>query len=394
MKTVDFVFVGGGSGGHLTPLIPVAEALKNQDSDSSIVHIGQKGDALNSILLDIDCFDLQYTVSAGKYRRYNGEGLVKKLFDIKTNFFNARDLFKFILGIIQSWLLLGRLKPKVIFMKGGYVCAPVGIAARIRGIPYITHDSDAMVSLAHRIIAKKAKLHLTAMPPEFYNAYDQSKTRQVGVPVRSEYSFITEASKAGAKAKLGFTSDTKVLLVVGGGNGAKNINNAIVTNVAKLLEDPKLMIVHIAGHKLYEGLKQQYESSTDETKNKKIVLMPFTSELHQYSAAADVIVARAGATNMAEFAAQGKACIIVPNPLLAGGHQLKNAQALKELEAVIIVDENKIQQDLLSAVGLLLNDADKQLVLAKNLHKQYIGDAADKIALELRNVYNDEVRRV
>lgn len=377
-KPTVYVLVGGGSGGHLAPLIPIAQSIKKIEPDSVVIHIGQSGDKLNEMLSGESAIDKFYTVTAGKFRRYNGEGLIKRIFDIKTNILNLRDFFKFIFGIIQSYFLLRKLHPDIIFTKGGFVCAPVGIASSFRKIPYITHDSDAMVSLAHRLISKKAVLHLTAMPIEYYRQYSSEKTRQVGIPVRAEYLQISENEKSKVKHDLKFDKSSKILLVVGGGLGAKNINTAVILGCKELLLDPSLVIVHITGHKLYDDVITEYrEQNVDD---KRVVCLPFTNKLYKYSSVADVVISRAGATNMAELSAQAKACIIVPNPLLAGGHQLKNAEVFEKLNSAIIVHENELSSLLIKTAIELLNDKQKQKQLSANLYQGAVLDASDKIA--------------
>lgn len=377
-KPVIYILVGGGSGGHLAPLIPIAQSIKKLDPNSTIIHVGQSGDNLNDMLKDEPAIDKFFTVTAGKFRRYNGESYITRLFDIKTNLLNVRDLFKFLFGIVQSYFLISRLQPDIVFTKGGYVSAPVGIACGLRGVPYITHDSDAMVSLAHRIISKKAVLHLTAMPVENYERYSNDKTRQVGIPVRSEYVQISESEKAKLKEALRFDKNSKILLVVGGGLGAKNINSAVISRCHELLSDPEIVIVHITGHKLYDDVITEYKKQDVDTK--RVVCLPFTDKLYQYSAVADVVISRAGATNMAELSAQAKACIIVPNPVLAGGHQLKNAEIFEKSNSAIIVHENELSSLLVRTAIELLNDKQKQKELSANLRKDAVLDASDKIA--------------
>lgn len=377
-KSAVYLLVGGGSGGHLAPLIPIAQSIKKIDSSSVVIHIGQRGDRLNVMLDGEPAFDSSYTVTAGKFRRYNGESFIKRFFDIKTNLLNLRDFFRFLIGIWQSYFLIGRLKPSIIFTKGGFVCAPLGISARLRGVPYITHDSDAIVSLAHRIISKKAVLHLTAMPAEYYKQYPINKTVQVGVPIRSEYKEVSESDKLKAKESLGLNESSKVLLVVGGGLGAKNINTEVVSGSTELLSDPSVIIVHITGHKLFEEVNSNY--ATLNLDKNRVICLPFTDELYKYSLAADVVITRAGATNMAELSAQGKACIIVPNPLLAGGHQLRNAEVFESAGSAIIVPEELISSSLISTTIDLLNNPERQKSLSSNLKKNAILDASDKIA--------------
>lgn len=380
------VLAGGGSGGHLTPLIPIAESLKQASPDVRVIHIGQKGDRLNSILTDCESIETTHTISAGKFRRYHGESILSKLFDFKTIFFNFRDFFRFIAGTFQAWSLLGKLKPSAILLKGGYVCAPVGIAARLRGIPYITHDSDAMVSLAHRLVAKNATAHLTAMDPKLYLPYYQaSKTHQVGVPVRSEYQLVTPEMVSIARAKLELADDDQVLLVVGGGLGSRNINNAVLANINQTL-DAGVTVIVLTGHKLFEEFNQSIEKLNLQPNERELIrAIPFSDELHNLSAAANVVITRAGATNMAEFASQGKPCIVVPSPFLAGGHQLKNAIALEEAQAAIVIQESELSTLVPTAINLL-HDSQRQAELSKNLHSISQEDAAKKIAYEILKI--------
>jgi UDP-N-acetylglucosamine--N-acetylmuramyl-(pentapeptide) pyrophosphoryl-undecaprenol N-acetylglucosamine transferase len=381
-RTVDFVLVGGGSGGHIVPLLAVAEALKERKSSYTIAHIGHSGDRLNTVTRDSVLIDTVYEISAGKLRRYHGESIFRRLFDVKTLFFNVRDFFRFTKGIFQAWILLGRLQPRAILMKGGYVCANVGIAARIRGIPYMTHDSDAMVSLAHRMIAKHAVYHATAMPPEFYDQFDQSKTVQVGVPIRSVYKVVSEEDKRAAKREIGVSPDARVVLITGGGLGAKNINDAITNSITSILEDSHTYLVHVTGAKLHDVVSSVYELLSVEYRS-RIIIESFTDKMHLYSAAADVIVTRASATALSEFAMQSKACIVVPNPLLAGGHQLKNAQALQKLQAAVIVDEDKVDTLLPKEIARLLHDKKARTALGLAMHASVIEGAADKLATML-----------
>lgn len=379
-STHKYILVGGGSGGHLTPLVPVAEEIKKLDPQAVIMHVGQKGDPLNSITKNESVFDKTFQVSAGKYRRYHGEHWFRRLVDVKTLFFNIRDFFRFIAGIVQSLMLLNKLKPDVIFTKGGYVCAPVGMAAGKLGIPYITHDSDAMVSLAHRLIAKKAKLHLTAMAVEMYTPkYELKKTKQVGVPVRKEFYFVDDKEKQHARQMLKYEKYDQVILVVGGGLGSRNINEAIVSLSANLLQSKSIKIIHITGNKLFDETIKQYSKVLDSETLKQVNCMPFSAEISVLSAAADVVITRAGATNMAELAAQAKACIVIPSPVLAGGHQLKNAAALKNSSAAVVVQESELE-NLGEVVKVLINSEDKQRELEKKLHEISNKNAAQSIA--------------
>ena len=377
-KEARYVLVGGGSGGHITPLVAVAEEIRKHQPYVHIAHIGHKDDPLNKVTTKAQSISAVYEVSAGKFRRYYGDSHFARLLDWKSNLLNFRDLFRFIAGIVQSWFLLGKLKPEIIFMKGGYVCASVGIAARLRRIPYVTHDSDAMVSLAHKIIASGATKHLVAMPPKYYPTYDSSKTVQVGVPISASFAPASGSAKAKVKKELKLPIAAKVVLITGGGLGAKVINDAVTKSVDKLLADKNVYIVHLTGGKLYEEVTKQYSRLSD-AKRSRIITESFTSIMHKYTAAADIIITRASATALTEFAAQQKACIVVPSPKLAGGHQLKNAEQLELANAALVVHEANIDEELIYKTVKLLGDEKRRASLGNLLHTTLIVNAAERV---------------
>lgn len=376
---------GGGSGGHITPLLAVAAEIKAQHPGVRIVYIGQRGDRFARVVADSEYIDETKAIFAGKFRRYHGEGL-RQLLDIKTILLNIRDVFALLMGCVQSWVLLWRLKPKVIFIKGGFVGVPVGFAAAFWRVPYVTHDSDALAGLANRLIARSARIHAVALPKELYN-YPQDKTVTVGVPIAKNYQFVDNAQQIAYKKELSLKPDDQLLFVTGGGLGAQVINEALVEMADSLLATyPKLRIVHSAGHAHSEKISQAYATKLDSEHVSKIVVKDYITDMHIYSGAADVVVARAGATNMAELAAQGKACVIVPSPALAGGHQLKNAQAFADAGAVIAVQQSAIQSDsgvLYDAISDLLDSSEKRKALGAKLHTFTHPDAASALAMIL-----------
>ncbi len=380
MRETTYILVGGGSGGHIVPLIPVAEQLKTLDSTCRVVHIGHKGDPLNRITRESAVIDETIEVSAGKFRRYHGQSPLVRLLDFRTLFFNSRDFFRFLRGYWQSRRVLKRLKPHALFMNGGYVCASVGLAAGKLGFPYVTHDSDAMVSLAHKIIAKNARKHLTALPAENYGEYEQDKVVQVGVPIRSEFSPVEPEQKGAARKKLGLKAEDHVLLVTGGGLGSKQLNQATVEAAKELLAND-VKIIHLTGAKLFQETQSLYVKQGAVLDEANIKVEAYSDDMVTLSAAADVIVTRAGMTAISEFAAQEKCCVVIPSPHLAGGHQLKNAAALKDAEAVQVIDERELSGQVLTQTLMkLFENNSLRRELAQNLHTSVNADAAVHVA--------------
>lgn len=375
---MKIVLVGGGSGGHLTPLLAVASAIKKKNSAVEIIYIGQKNENLMDIL-EGDNIDAFHAISAGKFRRYHGESVLSHLLDIKTILLNIRDLFRLIIGFLESWRLLSKIKPDSIFLKGGFVCVPVGLAARFKKIKYITHDSDVIPGLANRITAKHALLNTTALPVEMY-PYEVDKSRQVGIPLRAEFKKVQRDDQINAKLALRIDPKSKVLLSVGGGLGAQKINHALVKASNKLLTDNKtLHIIHLTGKKHYDETMDLYKSTLDSKQLDRVKIVDFTTEMNLYSASADLVLTRAGATNIAELATQAKACIVVPNPVLTGGQQLHNAKVLEEANAAEVLSESNIDT-LSTVVQDLLNNEKRRSNLENSLNKLSVEESAEKIA--------------
>lgn len=385
---MTIVLSGAGSGGHITPILAVAAELKRLRPSVRLVYIGQKGDALGDIPREDPNIDVVFTVRAGKFRRYHGEGL-KQLFDVPTTLKNLRDAVYVLVGLWQSRRLLLKLRPDAVFIKGGFVGVPVGLAAASLHLPYVTHDSDAIPGLANRIIARWATRHAVALPKDIY-AYSPDKTVTTGIPLQAEFSPVTAAEQKKYRSEINIPDSAKLLFVIGGGLGAQRINSAVAEIMPHLLNEHKdLYVVHGVGRANEQAMEEFYKTRLRMPELARLRTFGYVSDVYRYSGAADIIITRAGATNLAEFALQGKACIIIPSPFLTGGHQLKNARYLQDQQAAIVIDERDIQADpnrLARQVSDLLKNADLRQQLGHRLADFSKPDATNALALLLLEV--------
>ena len=323
--------------------------------------------------------DAVETIWAGKLRRYSGEGW-KQLFDLKTQALNIRDIFRTVRGIAQSYGLLRRIRPSVVFTRGGFVSVPVALAAKLRGVPYLTHDSDSTPSLANRLIARWATLHAVALPPELY-PYPRKKTVVVGIPVSRHYHKVSMSQQRDFRRELGLDEYTQVILITGGGNGARKLNVAVAQNARYLLAAfPDLALVHIAGRALEKETNALYDELQLGKARHRVQVHGFITDMHKYSGAADVIVARGGATNLAEFALQEKPVVVVPSPQLIWN--VKNSAVLARRGAVLELDEDQAEQPerLGRMLGDLLTDEARRQKLGEQLAEIASPHAAAKLA--------------
>jgi UDP-N-acetylglucosamine--N-acetylmuramyl-(pentapeptide) pyrophosphoryl-undecaprenol N-acetylglucosamine transferase len=377
--TIKVVVTGGGSGGHITPVLAVAAALKAVDPTIEIIYIGQKGDRLADIPAGDPNISAVYTVRAGKFRRYHGLGM-RQLFDVKTLFLNVRDLGYIAIGLMQSWRLMRRLRPQITFTRGGFVSVPVALGGRLCGVPYITHDSDSTPSLANRLIARWASLHAVAFDPKTY-PYPLDKTTMVGIPLSPDYQAVTPSLQADYRRHIGVPTTGRMLFVTGGGNGAHQLNQFVLAAAPQLLKRyPNLTIVHVAGRALETALSESYDKLLSTSERQRVIVKGFLDNLYRYSGAADVIIGRGGATNMAEWAIQSKACLIIPSPQLIWN--VKNNQQLAKLGAVLQLTELQAEQEgrLAQLVAELLDSSEQRARLSNTLQTLAKPHAAQDLA--------------
>lgn len=315
-------------------------------------------------------------ITAGKFRRYHSMSFLKQLLYIPTTLRNLGDFFLVAVGFLQSLWLLSRIKPDVVFTKGGFVCLPLGMAAAVLKIPLVIHDSDAHAGLTNRILARWARTIATGAPLENYT-YPAKITHYVGVPVGERFHPVSPRQQQHCKDELGLHDTKKPLVVVtGGGLGARNINRAVLAIAPQLLGGAA--ILHITGSAHYDEVLATAPEHID------YMFKPFIAAgMPTVFGAADIVVTRAGGSTLAELAAMAKPIIVVPNPLLTGGHQLKNAAVYERAKAAVVIDENELicnPSILKKAIQELLANPEKRRQQARALHQFAKPEAATDMA--------------
>lgn len=354
--------VGGGSGGHVTPVVAVLRECRQRHPDAEIRFWCDKKfrPQAASIVRTFDETIPVQAIASGKLRRYNTLSAWQML---RPSILlpNLRDLVFVAAGVIQS---IGKLlvwRPDVVFTKGGFVCLPVGFAAHLLRIPLVIHDSDAHPGLTNRILSKWATSIATGAPLEYY-PYPAGKSHYIGIPIAEEFIPFNLSQQATAKKELGFDPQRPLVVVTGGGLGAQRINDTTAAALDDIL--PFASVVLISGSANYDELR-----AITPKDDERFQLHAFVSGgMATMLGAADVVVARAGATTILELAALAKPTILIPNAYLTGGHQLKNAKVYADKGAVEILDEDDLMQDPnLLAVTLknVLRDANKRAVMTK-----------------------------
>lgn len=341
-----------------------------------MVYVGESKGRFVKLAIDSEYFDEIKTVRAGKFRRYHGENWLRRIVDLKTWALNIRDFFYMIVGIFQSIRVVHTVKPDVAFIKGGFVGVPVGLACVLTRTKFITHDSDTVPGLANRIVSRWASWHAVGMPVEYYD-YDKSKTSFTGIPVEAGFKIVSEEDKKHFRDELSIPKNAKVICISGGSLGATRLNTAVSSIMEDLLsKDQDIFVIHQTGPQN----RDLYSNLNDKAKQ-RILSAGFFNDLYKYTGAADVVITRAGATTIASLAIQKKPIIVVPNPMLTGGHQTKNAQHLNHAKAAVIVDENEknIKKTLDDTIQKIFNDPKYAKTIADNLSLLARPDATKEI---------------
>ena len=314
-------------------------------------------------------------IASGKLRRYHHLNFIQHILWPSLMWHNLVDGFKVLGGGIQSLAKLITWRPDVIFMKGGFVCLPVGIAAHLLQIPFVIHDSDAHPGLTNRIVSRWASGIGTGAPLEYYH-YPKSISRYIGVPISREFTPHSADDKRLLKDSVGLNPDRPVTVITGGGLGSVRLNNLVMNVLDDLQQFTSVVLV--SGQGQYEELRARAPENSD-----TFQLHAFVSTMPELLGAADVVVARAGATTILELAALKAATILVPNGALTGGHQIKNAAVYGEAQAAIVLDEEEIVENpavFVDAVKVYLSDTKTTQAMTERFGQFARPDAAADMA--------------
>jgi UDP-N-acetylglucosamine--N-acetylmuramyl-(pentapeptide) pyrophosphoryl-undecaprenol N-acetylglucosamine transferase len=364
--------------------LAVARKLVETDPEIRIEFIGQRGDKSADVVEDSGLTSAHYRIIAGKFRRFHSLTLWQNITNFRVNLLNARDAMYVVCGFFQSLYILIKHRPDVIFFKGGFVVVPVGTAARLLRIPYITHDSDAIPGLANRLIAPGAKRN--AVVNQDVTAYPIRKTIVTGIPLIDEYDQRAGSAQATYKKKLGLPLTSLVLFVYTGTQGARAIDDELENIIPELLKSfPNLHVNYVFGRLNEDSMRSRYQTLSKDLSS-RLHRFTFISNAFDHIAAADLIIGRAGATTLAEFSTIGRACIIIPAEQLTGGQQLHNVKPYIDHDAAVVLRSHDMKTALMPAMDELLRSQKRRDQLAERIRLITPANAAQKIADELIDI--------
>ncbi len=376
-RKLRILLTGGGTGGHIFPLVAVAERLRIEEKSRGMPITARYFGSPGAYRFVLSAAGVKVsTIASSKWRRY---------FSI-ANFFEP---FKAAIGLVQALWKIYWYMPDVAFSKGGPGALVILWVCRWYRIPYIVHESDTIPGLTNLISGKRAKIVEVAFPGAGeYFSFRKGEVKLVGMPVRLE--LLTERKEQErAKGELGFDPRLPLVLILGGSQGAEPINDFILEHAATLLA--KFQVFHQVGVKNFREYKGEYDFTAEKLSpaaQQNYKMTPFlVHEMKTALAASDVVISRAGASAIFEIASFGKPSILIPLPEAANDHQRQNAYAYEKAGACVVIEqENLLANLLVSQIEKIFTNAEYRAKLSSAARQFFAPNAANVIADDIIRV--------
>lgn len=369
-KNHKILISGGGTGGHIFPALAIAGEIKRRCPDADILFVGAESR-----------MEMEKIPAAG----YRIIGLPVYGFDRKNPFKNIKVLFQLFKSMRLAKNILKEFQPEIAIGVGGYASGPMLKAAQKAGIPTLIQEQNSYAGVTNKLLAERANAICVAYEG-MERFFPKEKITLTGNPVRSKLLSCT-LTRQEAKAHYGLDPECLTVLVVGGSLGARTINNSISEGLERIAAAGNVQFIWQTG-KYYD---ETCRKALAESSAKNVKQMAFVNDMDIAYRAADLVVSRAGASSISELQLLGKPCILVPSPNVAEDHQTKNALALVERNAAIMVTDVESGEKLVDTVLSTVTDAPRLAELAENVSKMALHNAAESIvdkAFELINEKN------
>ncbi len=350
----------GGTGGHIFPAISIADALRELNPDSEIEFVGTR-DRMEWIVVPNAGYKINNIWISGFHRRLTMKNL---LFPVKLT-----------VSLLQSRSILRRFRPDVVVACGGFVAGPAGWVAGKMKIPVVLQEQNSFPGVTNRLLAKNAQIIFTAFQ-QAENYFPKKKIKLMGNPTRKS---LLRADKNKGFERFGFKEGKPTLLVMGGSGGARALNDAMLKNLDALHDKLGLQIIWQCGTRYYDDLKVRVNSN----RYANLRLLSFLDHMAEAYVVSDLVISRAGAISCAELTMIGKPSILIPSPNVAGDHQTKNAMALADNGATILLKDKELNQRLYKEIEDLYKNPEKLKKISTAAKNMAMPDAAKHIAKEI-----------
>ena len=366
------IIAAAGTAGHINPGLAIANEIKKQEKDSKIIFIGTTR-GLENDLVPRAGYELK-TIDA--------YGLSKKI-----SIENLKKMYKTFKGLGEAKKIIQEFKPDIVIGTGGYICGATITAAHKLKIPTIMHESNAFPGKAVKMLAKNTDTILVSFKDAISRIKNAKKIVYTGTPVKIRKIDYSNEQKEKMLKEYGFSIEKPTVLIFGGSQGAKKINDSIIEIIKESL-NKNYQTIWATGPKQYDLIKEELENinkNINKIENMKIV--PYIYNMEEIMNIVDLIVARSGAMTVTEIANLGKPSILIPLPNVSHNHQLYNAKVLENIGAAnILLNDNLAGKELNNEIEKVVLDKEK----IKNMGKKALLVATSNVE---EKIYN-EIKRL
>lgn len=365
------VIAAAGTGGHINPGIAIANQIKLHEPDSEIVFIGTERGLENDLV-----------PRAGfKLFKIEAYGLSRKL-----TISNIKNIAKTISSSGKVKKMMKEFKPDIVLGTGGYICGPAMIAANKLKIPTALHESNAFPGIAVKLFAKKVNAVFVGFKDVINRIPKAKRIVLTGTPTKVNKLNLSEEQKNKILSDIGLSNKLPMILVFGGSQGAKSINNALINIIKNKVKNYQIMWA--AGPNQYDVIKSELEKENININNiENVKIVPYIYNMEEVLNTADVVVCRSGALTTTEIAKVGKPAIFIPFPFATENHQEYNARVLEKIGAAkIILDKDLTSQTLENEINNIIKDKSKQLEMGRIANTVAIENVEETIYKEIINI--------
>lgn len=366
------IIAAAGTAGHINPGLAIANKIMKEEKDSKVIFIGTTR-GLENDLVPRAGYELK-TIDA--------YGLSKKI-----SIENLKKMYKTLKGFGEAKKIIKEFKPDIVIGTGGYICGATISAAHSLKIPTLLHESNAFPGKAVKMLANKTDTILVSFEDAISRIKKAKNIVYTGTPVKVEKKNYSKEEKRNIISKFGLEDIKPILLVFGGSQGAKKINDAMIELIKEKMNS-KYQIIWAAGPKQYDGIKEELEKANiniNNIKNTKIV--PYIYNMEEVMNVSDVILARSGAMTITEISNLGKPSILIPLPNVSHNHQLYNAKVLENIGAAKIILNDELEAKKLSKEI-------EDIILNKNKVEEMGKKALEKSTTKVEEKIYEEIKKL
>ncbi len=357
-KSPRILFAGGGTGGHVYPAVAIADALRRIEPDAALEFAGTR-DRMEWEAVPKAGFKIHPISISGLHRGQPMRNLTLP--------------FKIVKSMGESLSLVKEFQPDAAVGTGGFVSGPVLLAASLKGVPIVIQEQNAYAGLTNRLLGKRAaRIHLAFVEAKDY--LPPERCVYSGNPTRSE---LLSADQAEGRKHYGAPSKSFVLAVLGGSLGSRAINEAVVRHVETLLQDDDLFVIWQSGKRYFDEMRQRV------AEHPRLRLLEYIDRMDLTYAAADLVLARAGAITCSELMVTGTPSILVPSPNVAEDHQTHNARSMSNSGAAVFLPESDLESRLVEKFRMLRSNPDLLDDMAESAREIARPHAAEEIARDV-----------